>query len=610
MIIQHWCTSHRFLRFLLLGFFLLSVLPLSAQEDDLRLELVDLDASAFPLVRVTLLTADGRSEPINDVSRLTVRENGVPVEDISVTHVPVGADFIFVLDANADFNNIDAGFEASRRDLVADSIKRFATNHMNSAGRDRVSIIVPDAQGGRFLLQDATRPQEVVEAIDAYQPESGGLTLLNAMINQALEHTAGQAGDGRFRSLMLFTDGGRLNQQLSYPLLVAQANDARSPIFVAILGAEADENELENAARLAIPTQGRTVHLQQPGSSDEIFRLWQQQSNPLQLQYRSLQRQSGRNEVKVNLGTLQVGDSFEIDLAAPLVMLEAEDTLIRRLGMAHDTPLATLQPTIVPLTIQVIWPDNLPRRVTDVRLIANAQLLPPPDTLVLDATNQLNYLWDVSQLNAGIQELTVQLTDELGYQGVSDPLAVEIAIERPPAPTPTATLEPETLTPSAIDLQQLFTLEQWIMLGVGFVVLFLLIWLLRRWRRRRHLSQGEALEEGVVEVETDVAHPEFTAMLEWENDTHPFIELSAKSYTFGSDPNNAQIVLNDPSVSRLHARIVRRDDIYWLTDEGSASGTFLNYERLTLTPRQLKTGDSIKFGRISLRFFIKPAGEK
>ncbi len=610
MIIHNWRTSHRFLRFLLLGFFLLCVWPLAAQEDELRLELVDLDASTFPLVRVTLLTADARSEPINDVSRITVRENGVPVEEISVTHVPVGADFTFVLDANADFNNIDAGFAVSRRDLVVESIKQFATNHMNSAGRDRVSIIVPDAQGGRFLIQNATRPQEVVDAIDAYQPESGGLTLLNAMLNQALDHAAGQAGDGRFRALMLFTDGGRLNQQLSYPLLVAQANDTRNPIFVSILGAEADENELDSAARLATPTHGRTVHLQQPDSNTEIFRLWQQQSNPLQLQYRSLQRQNGRNEVKVNMGTLQVGDSFEIDLAAPLVTLEAEDTLIRRLGMAHDTPLAALQPAVISLSIQVAWPDNLPRRVTDVSLLANGQPLPPVDTLVLDAQNQLNYLWDVSQLNAGTQELMVQLTDELGYQGVSEPLAVEIAVERPPAPTPTVTPEPEMLTPSAIDLQKLFTREQWVMLGAGFVLLVMLFWLLSRWRRRRHWAQEEAaLAESEGAAETAVAPLDFNALLEWENDSHPPIELTAKSYTFGNDPDNAQIVLDDPSVSRLHARIVRRDDSYWLTDEGSASGTFLNYERLTLTPQRLTSGDKIKLGRVSLRFVIKPSQE-
>jgi predicted component of type VI protein secretion system len=67
------------------------------------------------------------------------------------------------------------------------------------------------------------------------------------------------------------------------------------------------------------------------------------------------------------------------------------------------------------------------------------------------------------------------------------------------------------------------------------------------------------------------------------------------------------IVFSDRSVSRLHARIRRRDNGYWLYDEGSSEGTELNYERLGLAPRSLNDGDQIHLGRVQLRFRLLPA---
>jgi predicted component of type VI protein secretion system len=66
----------------------------------------------------------------------------------------------------------------------------------------------------------------------------------------------------------------------------------------------------------------------------------------------------------------------------------------------------------------------------------------------------------------------------------------------------------------------------------------------------------------------------------------------------------AQIVLDQPGVARLHARIRRRDGRYWLYDEGSASGTTLNFERLGLAPRELRAGDQIQIGRLRFRFVL------
>jgi hypothetical protein len=60
-------------------------------------------------------------------------------------------------------------------------------------------------------------------------------------------------------------------------------------------------------------------------------------------------------------------------------------------------------------------------------------------------------------------------------------------------------------------------------------------------------------------------------------------------------------LFGDMQVEKIHCRISRRGSDYILTDEGSASGTFVNEERL-YGPRALRSGDRIRLGRCVLRF--------
>jgi hypothetical protein len=81
--------------------------------------------------------------------------------------------------------------------------------------------------------------------------------------------------------------------------------------------------------------------------------------------------------------------------------------------------------------------------------------------------------------------------------------------------------------------------------------------------------------------------------------------LTFYNVTIGRDPAAVDIVLDDSSVSRLHARIHGdAREGYWLHDEGSAGGTYLNFERLGLAPRLLEHGDVIQFGRVMFRFVL------
>jgi hypothetical protein len=81
------------------------------------------------------------------------------------------------------------------------------------------------------------------------------------------------------------------------------------------------------------------------------------------------------------------------------------------------------------------------------------------------------------------------------------------------------------------------------------------------------------------------------------------IPMLEKEMTFGTDPVQSLRVLDDPSISPLHARIKRNGDgAFHIYDHGSVAGTWVNYEPVTREGRRLAHGDRIHFGQMMYRF--------
>lgn len=80
----------------------------------------------------------------------------------------------------------------------------------------------------------------------------------------------------------------------------------------------------------------------------------------------------------------------------------------------------------------------------------------------------------------------------------------------------------------------------------------------------------------------------------------------ASAYPLGGDPvamgrsEAREIVLYDPAASRNHARVELRAEGYWLIDNQSANGTYVNGRRVQNHP--LSTGDVVRIGSTEFRF--------
>jgi pSer/pThr/pTyr-binding forkhead associated (FHA) protein len=63
----------------------------------------------------------------------------------------------------------------------------------------------------------------------------------------------------------------------------------------------------------------------------------------------------------------------------------------------------------------------------------------------------------------------------------------------------------------------------------------------------------------------------------------------------------SDIALDDEAVSRVHAIVTRDEDgMYWICDQSSANGTYVNSERII--EYELEDGDEIQVGLMVLEF--------
>jgi hypothetical protein len=80
------------------------------------------------------------------------------------------------------------------------------------------------------------------------------------------------------------------------------------------------------------------------------------------------------------------------------------------------------------------------------------------------------------------------------------------------------------------------------------------------------------------------------------------IEVTRDQSLVGRDPS-CEIVVTDGSVSRRHARLEKRGGAWFVVDQGSANGTYIN--SLKVAEHPLKNGQELRFGALAFRVDLR-----
>lgn len=82
------------------------------------------------------------------------------------------------------------------------------------------------------------------------------------------------------------------------------------------------------------------------------------------------------------------------------------------------------------------------------------------------------------------------------------------------------------------------------------------------------------------------------------------LEIKEVPFFIGSDETQVQGVIKNEAVSRIHAKITKEGEVYFLEDLNSTNGTFLNQEMLNYKVKtSLSPNSRIRFANESYRFF-------
>jgi hypothetical protein len=469
----------------------------------------------------------------------------------------------------------------------------------NQVGVDDLSLITIDG-----TLQSHSRAAvNLATALDHHQPTFPDEETGYELLFQALDFTADRPPNiGMPSYLVFFTALPTPPEQTTVMNIITRAHSNETAIFPVLLGEEdvLDQPEAVILNQIAEETGGQVILFNDDEGIDQLIDLVISQRTQYSLSYTSQIIDSGPHEIKVQLiiddtEAASAVRNFVLEIQPPEITLLQPPRVIFRGSDDPSIPLDEIQPTSINLEFAKTFPDGFPRELTLSQLlidgvVVNQSEAPPYERLI----------WDLRPLLQS-EEHTMQVfvVDSFGQESASDIHRVQLEVELPPRGL-------VAIQPALGSL----------LLALGVLLIGTIMAAILLTYGRRPLKTVEAEYQGAsvtayrrASLRRDLPDEPAEAFL------HPMgpytttgesIPLIGTDIFIGSDPSLTAVPLEDPSVDRMHARLIRQvDGSYLLKDQGSVAGTWVNYEEVPKEGLLLADGDRIHFGRAFFQF-IRP----
>ncbi len=594
-------TSRRLLILLLLTLLSAGLIPSALAQTDISLRLSELNIESFPDISLYAQLTDDRGYRLLGLTsdNFRILEENAEASDIKVEETMVGSRIVFALNTNFGLRIRDTlGY--SRFDLTRQALLDWWRRpEFNRVGVDDLSLIAIDG-----TLQSHSRAAvDLATALDHHQPTFPDDETGYEFIFQALDFTADRPPNiGMPSYLVFFTALPKPPKEITVMNIITRAHSNQTAIFPVILGEEdvLDQPEAAILKQIAEETGGQVILFTDDEGLDRLIDLVISQQTQYSLNYTSQIIDSGPHEIKVQLilddtEAASAVRNFVIEIQPPEITLLQPPQEIFRSSDDPSTPLDEIQPTSIELEFAKTFPDGFPRELTLSQLLVDGVVVyqseaPPYEHLV----------WDLRPLLQS-EEHTIQVfvVDSFGQDSASDIHRVRLEVELPPRGL-------VAIRPALGSL----------LLAVGVLLIGTITAAVLLTYGRRPQKTVEAESQGAsvtayrrASLRRDLPDEPAEAFL------HPLgpytttgesIPLIGMDIFIGSDPSLTAVPLEDPSVDRMHARLIRQvDGGYLLRDQGSVAGTWVNYEELPKEGLLLSDGDRIHFGRAFFQF-VRP----
>lgn len=616
----------RTLAFLLsLGLLVVSSISARAQTSAYA-EIAFVDAQGFPQVKALLDVYDESGKFIIGLNSgdLTLSEDGHSRPVNTLTEASAAVQLVVAVNPGPALAVRD-GNAIPRFTKIVEAL-RLWVEAQPAESPDDLSLI---SLSGSLITH--AKPRDWFVSLDAFKPDFRNTTPNLQTLAIALDTVAATAQPGTKRAVLFITphmDDQNIDSTIAP--LIQSAVDSKVRVFVWFVdGDQFFTTASANAFKsLALQTSGSFFAF----SNAEPFPDLDVELAPLrhiyELTYTSMVNTSGDHalgiEVDAPQGTISALDqTFSVDVQPPNPILVSPPLQVKR-QPSPDDPYneEALLPAKQTIEILVEFPDGHVRELKRTALLVDGQVVDENTSEPFES-----FTWDLRPYaESGQHEIVVEAEDVLGLQKSSIGTPVVLTVIPPPRGVQAF----------------LGRYRDYLVLGaIGLAGLALVVILLRGrvggalFKRRRAARQKfeDPLTQPVV-VPTElpavsaknaksktaprrsvwfrpkptIRLPDAPAYLTrltqgGEPASVAPIPVIEKDMTFGTDPVQSLRVLDDPSISPLHARIKRNGEgAFHIYDHGSVAGTWVNYEPVTREGRRLAHGDCIHFGQLMYRF--------
>lgn len=601
--------------------------------------LTDLNTDDFPRIHLYLDVHDADDAFVHalDAGDIRVQENGVSLAPVEFEELRPGVQTVVAINPGEAFD-IRNSQGVSRYDHLRQVLVSWLAKRSGSSVDD-LSLIV--AGGPERTHTD--QPADLIEALDAYQPEPGAADPTLDLLTRAVDLASDELPrPGMERAVVFITSPLKGDLSLGLQTLLARAAEQRIRIFIWLVGSPdaSDSPSARQLRDLAEQTGGEFFTFTGLEDAPDPESFLDHLRDIYRLTYDSQIAAGGLQQVAVAIerdGQTLQSPALEFDFQliapqpvfispAPEIVRQIDQTATQRAAVWEEVDPAMLSPLEQHLQVMIEYPDGRPRSLSRTALYVDGELVaentaPPFDTFV----------WDLTPYTAtGQHILQAEAVDEMGLAGRSVETLVQIVVE---LPKPNVFLSILRNWPALAGLL--------VVLSASFLLLALVLTgritprvIGRRLGLRGRRSAKSPPDSQAALAPMDIQGGEVVAYSStgWVNRIHwpqrrlaskafafltPLspsadsaagspVSISASELTLGRDPSQATLVLDDPSVDALHARLSRNESgLFCIMDQGSIAGTWVNYAPVTRDGVALEHGDLVHLGRVCLRFTLR-----
>ncbi len=605
----------------------------SAQQNLASADLYPADISAFPVVTALLDVFDSQKFFASGLKSeaVSVIEDGAQLPVDSLTEMAIPLQLVVAVNQGTPLDARDAN-GISRFQRVGQVIAQWAQSRPADLPDD-FSLV---SQAGAVINHSSAA--DFVVGLGGFQPDFRTSIPNLQSLATAMDTVNAQTPQLGMKRAILFITPQMPEVDLAATLepLIQRAIENRIRIFIWYVDANTTFATTSAATfnNLAIQTGGTMFQY----SGEERFPDPEAYFSPLRrtykLTYTSRVKTTGEHSVRAQVtlpsGSINSFDQkFSVDVQPPNPIPVTPSSQITRQAPAEDPFSESLLPAAQELEIIIEFPDGHQRALARTTLYVDDKIA---DENTVEPFNKFS--WDLTAyIESGEHQLVVEAVDVLGLSKTSMPVPVIVTVIKPPSGPAAFLAQYRTqITFGAIIFAGLMLFlillsgrlripslraaqdarraeADPLTQSVGTIMEAPLPIVPAEKNKKKNLFSRKAAPAAKSKKEVKAVRDAAAAFFRINPDGQialaapiPVIE---KEMIFGTDPVQCTQIMDDPSISSVHARLRQIDDGgFLLLDNSSIAGTWVNYEPVPREGHRLRHGDMVHFGQLMYRFML------